>query len=137
LKEGNYDHWGADGDFAFLIHFVGDIHQPLHTATNADIGGNCVRVDSRPRAKDLHAAWDGTIVRRLEENGGTIEATARMLEQKYAGEKGQDAWIPGHTEDIAWESNQIARSDIYAALQISVEPCVPADAFVAINPRSK
>src|SRR6202035_340466 len=37
------------------------------------------------------------------------------LEQKYAGEKAQDASIPGHTGDIAWESNQIAWSDIYAA----------------------
>jgi nuclease S1 len=68
LKEGNYDHWGADGDLAFLIHFVGDIHQPLHAANNADRGGNCVMVDSHPRAKDLHAAWDSTIVHRLEEN---------------------------------------------------------------------
>ena len=66
LKEGNYDRWGAAGDLAFLIHFVGDIHQPLHTANDADRGGNCVMVDSQPRAKNLHDAWDTTIVRRLE-----------------------------------------------------------------------
>ena len=28
LKTGNYDRWGASGDLAFLIHLVGDIHQP-------------------------------------------------------------------------------------------------------------
>jgi nuclease S1 len=133
LKEGNYDYWGADGDLAFLIHFVGDIHQPLHAANNADLGGNCVRVNSHPRAKDLHAVWDSTIARRLEESGGTIDATPHMLEQ-YAEEKAHDAWIPGHTEDIAWESNQIARSDIYAALQIPVEPCEPAAAICSNEP---
>src|SRR5437588_4867615 len=33
LKDDDYDKWGAAGDLAFLIHFVGDIHQPLHTMT--------------------------------------------------------------------------------------------------------
>ena len=33
LRDGDYDKWGAAGDLAFLIHFVGDIHQPLHTTT--------------------------------------------------------------------------------------------------------
>src|ERR1700686_5542236 len=28
----------------YLIHFVGDLHQPLHAITNADNGGNCVPV---------------------------------------------------------------------------------------------
>jgi hypothetical protein len=31
----------------------------------------------------------------------------------------------GRTDDIAWESNRIARSDIYLALRIPVEPCEP------------
>ena len=29
LRDRDYDKWGAAGDLAFLIHFVGDIHQPL------------------------------------------------------------------------------------------------------------
>jgi hypothetical protein len=36
LRDSDYDKWGAAGDLAFLIHFVGDLHQPLHAATNAD-----------------------------------------------------------------------------------------------------
>ena len=65
FKAGRYDRWGADGDLALLIHFVADLHQPLHAANDEDLGGNCVLVDSRPRARNLHAAWDTTIVRRL------------------------------------------------------------------------
>jgi len=136
LKEKDYDRWGAAGDLAFLIHFVGDLHQPLHAANDADLGGNCIKIDSHPRAKNLHYAWDDTIVWGLEHSidSRRPDATARRLEQTYASEKALDAWIPGHTDDIAWESNQIARSDIYAALQIPIEPCDPPTALCSHKP---
>jgi hypothetical protein len=71
--------WGGDGDLAFLIHFVGDIHQPLHAATDADRGGNCIDVESHPRARNLHAAWDTAVVYKLEDtlDSGSPEGTAR------------------------------------------------------------
>lgn len=133
LKESRYDRWGAKGDLAFLIHFVGDIHQPLHAANDADRGGNCVPVDSRSRETNLHATWDTTVVRGLEYSidSGRPETTAHKLEQIYAAEKGADSWIAAG--DIAWESNQVARTDIYGALQIPIEPCQPT-ANVCVNP---
>ena len=125
LKDGNYDRWGAAGDLAFLIHFVGDIHQPLHAANDADRGGNCVTVESRSRETNLHAVWDTTVVRRLEYDidSGRPETTAHKLERTYAAEETTDSWIPA--DAIAWESNQLARADIYAALHIPIEPCQP------------
>jgi hypothetical protein len=133
LKESHYDRWGAKGDLAFLIHFVGDIHQPLHTANDADRGGNCVPVDSHSRETNLHATWDTAVVRGLEYriDSGRPETTAQKLEQTYASEKDADSWIAA--DDIAWESNQVARADIYGALQIPVEPCQPT-ANVCVNP---
>ena len=127
LKMGQYDRWGADGDLAFLIHLVADLHQPLHTANDQDLGGNCVMVESQPHTKSLHAAWDTTIVHRLERSidSGSPETTAHALERKYASEISIDVWSSGRTDDIAWESNRIARSDIYLALRIPVEPCEP------------
>ena len=41
----DYDKWGAADDLAFLSRFVGDIHQPLHAVTNADLGGTCQQVN--------------------------------------------------------------------------------------------
>jgi len=84
-------------------------------------------VESHPRARNLHAAWDAAIVYELEDNvdSGTPASTAHQLEQIYAAEKAADAWKPGETDDIAWESNQVARTQIYAALGIPVEPCAP------------
>jgi len=131
LKDGNYDRWGADGDLAFLIHFVGDLHQPLHAADDADGGGNAIRVESHSRADNLHKVWDDTVVSDLQYSidSGRPEPTAHRLERTYAREQALDVWIPGHTDDIAWESNQIARADIYAALHLPVEPCESNSSF--------
>jgi hypothetical protein len=127
LKEADYDQWGAAGDLAFLIHFVGDVHQPLHAATDADRGGNCIPVDSQPQARNLHAAWDIAVVYRLQDSLGsrTPDVVAHKLEQAYANERAADSWKPGSANDIAWESNQIAHSQIYDALNIPIESCQP------------
>jgi hypothetical protein len=46
----------------FLIHFVGDVHQPLHAIDNHDRGGNDVKVAAlrgeAGRATNLHSVWD-------------------------------------------------------------------------------
>ena len=136
LMDRDYDRWGAKGDLAFLIHFVGDIHQPLHAANDEDRGGNCVQVDSRSREKNLHATWDTTVVRGLEYDidSGRPETTAHKLELTYAAERQADSWIA--TDAIAWESNQLARSDIYGALQIPIEPCQPTN-NACVNPAGR
>lgn len=55
----------------FIIHFVGDIHQPLHCATlvsktnpQGDRGGNLVSIkitgaNGKPKTTNLHSYWDG------------------------------------------------------------------------------
>lgn len=127
LKRGYYDKWGAAGDLAFLIHLVGDVHQPMHAITNADKGGNCIRVSWRSRVDNLHAVWDSAVVSRFEQNWGVREphGAAEKLEQIYANEKDREVWKAGAADQIAWESNRIARTDIYDALHIPVEACEP------------
>ena len=46
----------------YLVHFVGDMHQPLHCADNTDRGGNDVEVFFHRRRSNLHAVWDEGIV---------------------------------------------------------------------------
>jgi hypothetical protein len=125
LRDGNYDKWGAAGDLAFLIHFVGDIHQPLHAATNADRGGTCQRVNVTPAEENLHYAWDDAVVAVLEKQFGTTEpeATARKLEALYPAAGDLATWKPGESEQIAWESHQLAETDVYSALKIPGRPC--------------
>jgi len=46
----------------FLIHFMGDLHQPLHVADNADRGGNDRPVSFLGHATNLHKVWDGELL---------------------------------------------------------------------------
>jgi S1/P1 Nuclease len=125
LRDGNYDKWGMAGDLAFLIHFVGDIHQPLHTTTNADRGGRCQQVNVAPAEENLHFAWDDAVVVVLEKQLGTSdpEATAHKLEALYPATVDPATWKPGESEQIAWESHQLAETDVYPGLGIPERPC--------------
>ena len=68
----------------FLLHFVGDVHQPLHAADNHDKGGNAVSVTysyrdvatTRTKTTNLHAYWDTVTVARL---GAEPEMVAASL----------------------------------------------------------
>ena len=49
---------------AFLIHFVADIHQPLHVGRRDDRGGNKIRVKwlDQKKTTNLHRVWDGLLL---------------------------------------------------------------------------
>lgn len=47
---------------SFLVHIIGDIHQPLHTGPIADQGGNAKIVQWNGRETNLHSLWDGSII---------------------------------------------------------------------------
>lgn len=50
----------------FLVHFVGDVHQPLHVGRASDAGGNRVLVLWFGEATDLHSLWDSDLIRSME-----------------------------------------------------------------------
>jgi hypothetical protein len=119
----------------YIIHFVGDLHQPLHSTTNADEGGNCVPVKYFRRepherghgfSPNLHSVWDTAILERDSEGADPGEY-AEMLEGTFAGsiEGWQKAGV--HVEDWVWESHEYADSTVYAGLapKIAIEPNVP------------
>lgn len=43
----------------FLVHFVGDIHQPLHAGYARDRGGNTFQLQIDGKGSNLHWLWDG------------------------------------------------------------------------------
>jgi hypothetical protein len=51
---------------AFLVHFMGDLHQPMHGGDHGDLGGNRLRVSYGVIAgrTNLHLAWDGYLAER-------------------------------------------------------------------------
>jgi len=62
----------------FLIHFVADVHQPLHAADRNDKGGNGLMVRLRGKRLSLHQVWHQDVVTAMgqdsEHIAGDIEA---------------------------------------------------------------
>jgi hypothetical protein len=46
----------------FVVHFVADVHQPLHASDNSDRGGNEIHVEFLRHQTNLHAVWDTSIL---------------------------------------------------------------------------
>ena len=46
----------------FLIHLVGDIHQPLHVGRAEDRGGNDIKVKFFYKKSNLHSVWDSDMI---------------------------------------------------------------------------
>ena len=94
----------------FLLHFVGDLHQPLHTADNHDRGGNGVKVSSGSKALALHHLWDTEFVRALARKPAVLSQVLLMqiTPAQAAG------WRTGAPEDWAWEGFAIAQEHVYS-----------------------
>jgi hypothetical protein len=96
----------------FLIHFIGDVHQPLHAADNRDKGGNATRVILQGRRTNLHAVWDVDTVRAL---GRGPEEISVQLEREITPAN-MHMWQMGNGLDWALESFRIASREIYGKL---------------------
>lgn len=131
---GRYGHkpntWEITFALANLIHFYGDIHQPLHvtdmvsaTFPTGDLGGNLFMVNLGGVSQDLHGIWDSvcgqyttTPNRPLDSNGRQyIEGLAQSFMSNFTFSASQMAeW---NSTKMAHESYQAAVTYSYANLQ--------------------
>ena len=113
----------------FVIHFVGDLHQPLHAATNNDQGGNCVPVaffDTMPKqrnpqtesyAPNLHGVWDTNILGKATA-GKTVDKVAADLDQSFAKKIARWQKSSSNVDRWAWESYLFATKNAYGKLPV-------------------
>ena len=88
-----------DTALRFLVHFMGDLHQPLHVG-GTDLGGNKVDVEWMGRWKtNLHSTWDDEMVdfERFD-----YTEYARFLDR--AGKADAARWLKGDTVSYADEA---------------------------------
>ena len=64
---------------AFLGHFVGDIHQPMHVSYADDRGGNRTKVYYQGDRTNLHKLWDNKIVGTFPANSDLYQASTLPL----------------------------------------------------------
>ncbi len=99
LKSGKLDRVSEIRELKFLIHLMGDLHQPLHVGCCDDAGGNKVQVKWFGGNSNLHRVWDSDIIdgtrlsyTELAESLGTPDvATVKK-------------WQSGTVRDWAYES---------------------------------
>jgi hypothetical protein len=97
----------------FLLHLVGDVHQPLHASDDHDQGGNRKRARAYGiRADNLHHDWDVEFVRRLgrDERDVADGLIARIGAADIA------RWSRGTPADWAEESYGVAKAHAYGLL---------------------
>jgi hypothetical protein len=94
----------------FIVHLVGDLHQPLHVGKCCDRGGNEVRVKWFGRDLNLHSVWDSALVD--EEQLSFTEMSAKL--QRHTSNDDVIAWWDINPRDWISESAQI-RETLYPA----------------------
>ena len=63
----------------YLVHLVGDIHQPLHAGYRDDRGGNKFQLRAFMRGSNLHAVWDSGLLRQLDLENQALVAQLRKI----------------------------------------------------------
>jgi hypothetical protein len=95
----------------FIVHFVGDMHQPLHCSDNHDKGGNDVKLNFSDRASNLHSVWDSGILGRMGQEEELFARYSADLTEKKAKKLGK-----GTVEKWAEQSHKAGVNVVYGKL---------------------
>jgi hypothetical protein len=116
----------------FLVHLIGDLHQPLHVGNGLDQGGNTCKVTFHKKALNLHQLWDEDLI------DFTRLSFTEMASFLLQGRKSEEIikWRQGSLLDWARESKEL-RSEVYppqvrpTQLQMSVKQYCRTDIVIS------
>jgi hypothetical protein len=94
----------------FIVHIVGDLHQPLHVGQPGDHGGNDVKLNFAGRPSNLHSVWDAGLV---DDQQLSFSEYAERLSRRTTPEQ-VIAWTDPNPLDWVAESAAI-RPSVYPA----------------------
>jgi hypothetical protein len=112
LKDPKADRAAKAEALKYVIHFIGDMHQPLHDEDDADKGGNDRRVIFDGHSDNLHWVWDTGLLNRISRNP---DALAAELESQITPQD-REEWIRGSIEDWVLEGHRLAQRVAYGDL---------------------
>jgi hypothetical protein len=116
LRDRSLNHGERILAFKYLLHLVGDVHQPLHAADNHDHGGNCEQVITVAGIrKSLHSFWDFDVVTAV--GAGPSQAALALVSEITPIEA--SGWSSITPTSWALESYQVAKTASYNASLLS------------------
>lgn len=89
---------------SFLVHMIGDMHQPLHVGRDEDKGGNSIQVSWFDRPTNLHRVWDEHLI---DFQQYSYTEYANNLD-RVVDKKKQSAMQAGSIPDWMWESHVLS-----------------------------
>ena len=101
----------------FVIHLVGDIHQPLHVADNNDRGGNSLHVQFFRKATNLHAVWDEGLLMHdpandREDFGQKVDEGAWVTRlHKFTTPEKERTWLTV-TKPAEWATESLQKAKV-------------------------
>ncbi|MGN6850212.1 MAG: S1/P1 nuclease [Sphingomicrobium sp.] len=108
LKDPNASRADKQTALRFIVHLVGDLHQPLHAGKCCDKGGNDVKVTWFGKPTNLHAVWDSALVD--EQQLSFTEMAARL--ERHISPADVVTWWDVNPRDWISESAEI-RDTVY------------------------
>lgn len=94
----------------FIVHIIGDLHQPLHAGGGNDRGGNDVKVTWFGKETNLHSVWDSGMI---EQRSLSYSEYAHWLSRKITPQQ-VVSW--NVRDPLVWTAESIAlRKTIYPA----------------------
>ena len=112
LKDPKADRAAKAEALKYVIHFIGDMHQPLHDEDDADKGGNDRRVIFDGHPDNLHWVWDTGLLNHISRNP---DALAAELESRISPQD-REEWAEGSIEDWVLEAHWLAQRVAYGDL---------------------
>ena len=112
----------------FLIHFVGDVHQPMHVGRDGDRGGNNITVEWFGRTSNLHSVWDSGII---DHQGLSYTEYVAFLDRVTADEVTQ--W-QSHPAAVWIQESQELREVAYGAMGSETVPSLSWDYVNEMRP---
>jgi hypothetical protein len=94
----------------FIVHFIGDAHQPFHVSRAEDKGGNTIQVQFDGKGTNLHALWDSKLI---DHEGLTSQQMAKDYDS--ASPEEIKKWQSESPMQWVWESYQLS-SKFYAEI---------------------
>ena len=93
----------------FLVHLIGDLHQPLHVGNGYDMGGNSCQVIFHGERVNLHSLWDEKLIDKMDLS--FTEYVEMLMDKKLVYNERQ------LTKDVlSWaKESKILREEIYPA----------------------
>lgn len=95
-----------------LVHFVGDLHQPLHVGRGEDKGGNDIQVRWFKNGSNLHRVWDSGMIDYYGMSYSELASNATKLNKAQI-----ESIKTGDILDWVYESQTLAKK-VYASANI-------------------